>query len=111
VGHGGPVNALASIENNTTQVLSASGDMTVKLWDVDSAQCLRTFVGHQRGLACVRFDPFLRAVISGAQDGRIKVWDIESSECLQTMTGHGDLVRTVDSYQVTRGGGKKRGKD
>ncbi|CAO3627755.1 unnamed protein product [Cunninghamella echinulata] len=98
VGHQGPVNALDAIPD-TNYVISASGDATLKLWDCSTGQCLKTFVGHQRGLACVKYDLFSNVIISGGQDGKIKLWDIKSTDCLQTMTGHTDLIRTLDTYQ------------
>ncbi|KAI8062384.1 WD40-repeat-containing domain protein [Gongronella butleri] len=97
-GHNGPVNALEHVKGSN-HVISASGDATLKLWDVQSGQCLRTFVGHQRGLACVRYDPHTDCIISGGQDGKIKVWDVKTANCLQTMTGHSDLIRTIDAYK------------
>ncbi|KAG6125694.1 E3 ubiquitin ligase complex SCF subunit scon-2 [Claviceps aff. purpurea] len=34
------------IDSSSRTVFSASDDMTVKLWDLDSKQCIRTFRGH-----------------------------------------------------------------
>ena len=37
------------------RVVSASGDGKMILWDVASGERLRTFEGHDRGLACIEF--------------------------------------------------------
>jgi WD40 repeat protein len=36
-------------------VVSASGDGTMILWDIETGNRVRTFVGHDKGLACVEF--------------------------------------------------------
>lgn len=51
-GHEGPVNAVGLQDN---RVVSASGDGKMILWDVASGERLRTFEGHDRGLACIEF--------------------------------------------------------
>jgi WD40 repeat protein len=51
-GHEGPVNAIG-LQNGF--IVSASGDTKMMLWDIDRGTCLRTFDGHDRGLACIEF--------------------------------------------------------
>ena len=51
-GHEGPVNAVG-LQGN--RVVSASGDGKMILWDVMRGERLRTFEGHDRGLACIEF--------------------------------------------------------
>lgn len=101
VGHAGPVNALGSNPQcQDGRVVSASGDTTLKIWDIETGNCLRTFVGHTRGLACVRFDGQL--IYSGGQDNKLKVWDVDTGKCVSTLAGHSDLIRTIDSFEVSK---------
>lgn len=51
-GHEGPVNAIGL---QGTRVVSASGDGKMILWDIDTGKRMRTFEGHDRGLACIEF--------------------------------------------------------
>ena len=51
-GHEGPVNAVGL---QGDRVVSASGDGKMILWDVTRGERLRTFEGHERGLACIEF--------------------------------------------------------
>ena len=51
-GHERPVNAVGLSGN---KVVSASGDGHMILWDIASGQKVRTFEGHDRGLACIEF--------------------------------------------------------
>lgn len=52
MGHEGPVNAVGL---QGDQVISASGDGRMILWDLKTRSKVRTFEGHDRGLACVEF--------------------------------------------------------
>lgn len=66
-GHEGPVNAVG-LEGG--QIVSASGDGKMILWDIESGERLRTFDGHDRGLACIEFKVCLslRNNSSGSSD-------------------------------------------
>jgi hypothetical protein len=75
------------------RVVSASGDGKMILWDVGSGARLRTFEGHDRGLACIEFKAGL--IVSGSNDCKIKVWDAQSGACVRTLVGHTALVRAL----------------
>ena len=51
-GHEGPVNAIGLQDG---KVVSASGDGKMILWDIETGSRIRTFEGHDRGLACIDF--------------------------------------------------------
>ena len=55
-GHEGPVNAIGLQKGF---IVSASGDTKMMLWDIERGTCLRTFDGHDRGLACIEFKVFV----------------------------------------------------
>ncbi|CEP10600.1 hypothetical protein [Parasitella parasitica] len=100
MGHRGPVNA---IQFRNGRLVSASGDTVIKLWDMETGQCLRDFVGHAHGLACIRFDG--KRIVSGSNDNRIKVWNADTGECILTCEGHTGLVRSLhfDKNKIVSG--------
>jgi len=51
-GHDGPVNAVGLQDG---KIVSASGDGRMMLWDIATGSRIRTFDGHDRGLACIEF--------------------------------------------------------
>lgn len=58
-------------------MVTASGDQTVRLWDVNRDDCLAVFKGHTCSVKSVDFredDIFVFA--SGARDGNVMVWDM-----------------------------------
>ncbi|KAG0147997.1 hypothetical protein CROQUDRAFT_670141 [Cronartium quercuum f. sp. fusiforme G11] len=99
-GHVGPVNAIAL--TSTGQLLTASGDSSMKLWDPSTGVLIRLFEGHLRGLACIALAEGLGMVISGSKDETIKIWDLKTGACLRTMLGHEGLVRTLEVNERER---------
>lgn len=91
-GHGAAVNAVQIFDN---EIVSASGDRTVKIWDWPSQTCHRTLIGHMKGIACVQYDG--RRVVSGSSDNEVKVFDKESGLEVASLRTHSNLVRTVQA--------------
>ncbi|KAI1855256.1 hypothetical protein JX266_000121 [Neoarthrinium moseri] len=91
-GHGAAVNA---VQIHGDEIVSASGDRHIKVWDWPQQVCRRTFVGHHKGIACVQYDG--RRIISGSSDNEVKVFDRETGLEVATLRGHGSLVRTVQA--------------
>jgi WD40 repeat protein/serine/threonine protein kinase len=79
-----------------SQLLSASGclhskmakdppDYTLKLWDVASGECLRTFEGHRTFINRALFAPNGKAILSASADRTFRIWDVKSGECIRTI--------------------------
>ncbi|EPZ33671.1 hypothetical protein O9G_000446 [Rozella allomycis CSF55] len=95
-GHFAAVNAISYIGSKL--VISGSGDRLVKIWNVESGECLRTLEGHSRGIACLHSDG--RQILTGSSDTTAKLWDLETGACINTYRGHSELVRTVQVDQA-----------
>ncbi|ETS78984.1 hypothetical protein PFICI_08837 [Pestalotiopsis fici W106-1] len=91
-GHGAAVNA---VQIHNDEIVSASGDRHIKVWDWPQQICRRTFLGHHKGIACVQYDG--RRIISGSSDNEVKVFDRETGLEVATLRGHVNLVRTVQA--------------
>jgi F-box and WD-40 domain protein 1/11 len=91
-GHGAAVNAVQIFGN---EVVSASGDRTVKVWNWPEQTCIRTLIGHTKGIACVQYDG--RRIVSGSSDNEVKVFDKESGLEVASLRAHSSLVRTVQA--------------
>eukprot|EP00667_Euglena_gracilis_P006276 EG_transcript_6328 len=99
-GHGGPVYCSAMVA--PTRVVTGSGDLTLKVWDLSQLEnpftlqrnyyplsCLQTLVGHMWPVNCVA--PFGRMIVSGSGDRTLKVWS-PKGKCRGTLTGHESSV-------------------
>lgn len=61
----------------STTLMSASDDKTVRMWDLPSQESTATFVGHQDYVRSGAFMPGQAAglVVSGSYDQTVRVWD------------------------------------
>lgn len=91
-GHGAAVNA---VQIHGDEIVSASGDRTVKVWNWPEQTCVRTLIGHSKGIACVQYDG--RRIVSGSSDNEVKVFDKESGLEVASLRAHSNLVRTVQA--------------
>ncbi|KAA8648700.1 hypothetical protein EYZ11_010689 [Aspergillus tanneri] len=91
-GHGAAVNA---IQINEDEIVSASGDRLIKVWNLRNGACKKTLIGHEKGIACVQFDS--RRIISGSNDNTVRIFDHVSGAEVACLRGHRNLVRTVQA--------------
>ncbi|PYI34435.1 WD40 repeat-like protein [Aspergillus indologenus CBS 114.80] len=91
-GHTAAVNA---IQLNEDEIVSASGDRLIKVWNLRNGACKKTVIGHEKGIACVQVDN--RRIISGSNDDTVRIFDHASGAEVACLHGHGNLVRTVQA--------------
>ncbi|KAI5289464.1 hypothetical protein KEM54_003817 [Ascosphaera aggregata] len=65
---------------------TGSYDATIKIWNLETGEEMRTLRGHTAGIRCLQFDE--RKLISGSLDRCIKVWNWRTGDCISTFTGH-----------------------
>jgi WD40 repeat protein/DNA polymerase III delta prime subunit len=73
------------------QVVSASDDQTVRIWDAKSGACVATLEGHQDSVWGCAWSPDGLRIVSGSSD-KLRIWDPRSGACLATLEGHQDSV-------------------
>lgn len=91
----GHLAAVNSIQITDDEIVSASGDRLIKIWDIHNGTCKKTLVGHEKGIACVQFDG--RRIISGSNDNTVRIYDHASGAEVACLQGHGSLVRAVQA--------------
>ena len=55
----------------------ASGGNGIHLWDLNTLQLTRTFIGHKSNVHSVAFSPDGQTLASGSEDGTIFIWELE----------------------------------
>ncbi|KAK2808703.1 hypothetical protein FQN49_008685, partial [Arthroderma sp. PD_2] len=90
-GHNDSVMCLQIHDN---YLATGSYDATVKLWDLNSGELIRTFEGHTAGIRALQFDG--HKIISGSLDRTIKIWNWQTGKCVLTFSGHNDGIIGLD---------------
>ncbi|HBB35208.1 MAG TPA: hypothetical protein DDZ80_00200 [Cyanobacteria bacterium UBA8803] len=80
---------------NSYLLASGSSDSTVRLWDVNSGECVQILQEHHRRVWSVAFSPDGQFLASSSSDRTIKLWDVTKGKCLKTWRGHSQQIRTV----------------
>jgi WD40 repeat protein len=91
-----PLPQTASADPPPNLLASASQDQTIKLWQLDTGQCLQTLRGHRSWVSSVAWSFDGKVLASGSCDNTIKLWCVSMGTCLQTLQGHSDMISTID---------------
>jgi WD40 repeat protein len=57
------------------KIVSASDDMTVRVWSVATGVCEQTMTGHTGDVFSARFSPEGRQIVSASDDNTVRVWE------------------------------------
>jgi WD40 repeat protein len=93
-GHSGWVRSIAFSPDGEV-LASASSDRTLKLWDYETGDCLRTYTGHQSSVYSIAFSSTGDLIVSGSGDCTVKLWDCYSGTCVKTLYGQTNEVCSV----------------
>ncbi len=99
-GHTFFVNGVAVTVDGRLAV-SASGDKTLKVWDLDMGEVRRTFEGHTDEVHGVAVTADGRFAVSASSDNTLKVWDLGTGQTVRTLEGH---THSVTGVAVTADG-------
>ena len=105
-GHTSYVTAVAVTADGKLAV-SASGDETLKVWDVESGRELRTFQGHTDSVNGVALSGDGRLAVSASSDQTLKVSELASGRELIMIAAHGAVqcvAWTPDGKMLLSGG-------
>ena len=80
---------------NGQTLASGSFDHTIRLWDLQTGECLRVLQGHTGGIYALAFAPDGQTLASGSFDHSIRLWDLQTGGCLRVLQGHTGGVWTI----------------
>ncbi|MBI2808923.1 MAG: WD40 repeat domain-containing protein [Planctomycetes bacterium] len=93
-GHEKPIRAMA-VSSDGSHLATASADGTVKLWNVKTAEEVRTLKGHAGPVLTVAFSPDGTRLASGGADGIMKIWNVAKDEPPARLQGHTGAVHAL----------------
>ncbi|ORZ19470.1 WD40-repeat-containing domain protein [Absidia repens] len=89
-----------AVKPNGQHVVSASRSMSLRVWDLETGECVRTMnKAHDAPVIVMTIDPTSTLVATGSADASIKVWDIDKGYCTHNLRGHGGVVSAVKFHR------------
>ena len=76
-GHSYSVTSVA-ISSDNKYIVSGSRDNTIKIWNLESGQEIKTLAGHNGSVRSVAISSDSKYIVSGSDDNTIKIWNLES---------------------------------
>lgn len=100
----GHTNGVMCLQHDDNVLITGSYDSTIKVWDIETGEEIRTLTGHTSGVRCLQFDETGR-LLSGSMDGTTRLWDWRTGRLARTMNAHQGGVISVhyDSQYVASG--------
>lgn len=78
-----------------TVAVSGSEDGTIKVWDHESGDYIRTLKGHTHTVTDLSFTPKGSHLASSSVDLSIKLWNFNTYVCLRTLRGHDHTISGI----------------
>jgi WD40 repeat protein len=77
------------------QLVTASGDKLIKVWDLVSKKELARLERHTAQVLAVAFNTNATQVVSGGADQQLKVWDVETRHTASGLGRHSEAITAV----------------
>jgi len=95
IGTGGPISHVRYSPNGR-QFISCSWDInTIKLWDANTGNLIRSFTGHKESITSLGFNSNGSQFLSGSSDNTIRLWDLSSGNLIKIFSGHTGSINSV----------------
>ncbi|NEQ95271.1 MAG: AAA family ATPase [Cyanothece sp. SIO2G6] len=101
-GHTDQIGRLA-VSADGRWLASSSNDQTVRIWDVQTGQCIQVLEQPGRLMYAIAFlpNPHTHLLATGDRDGQIGIWDCATGKCLTTWM----LPRPYEGLDITNATG------
>jgi WD40 repeat protein len=93
-GHTGTIFSVA-FSPDGKKIVSASKDITARIWDAETGKVLKKLEGHTDVLRAAVFSPDGKKIVTASGDNTARIWDAESGTELHKLEGHTDYVWSI----------------
>ncbi len=91
------------------RLISGGLEKTVRIWDIDTDECIKELKGHTDIVNSVCITPCGGLAASGSDDRTVRIWNTNTGECLRKLEGHSEDITAVyltsDGIYAASGGG------
>lgn len=84
---------ITDLDVNGPDLLSSSGDGTIRKWDLGTGRCTTILQGHRGAVNTIRRDG--SRLISGGNDAIVNVWDLEKGTTVSRLNGHKSSIKAL----------------
>ncbi|MDX6501567.1 MAG: hypothetical protein QOG23_4827 [Blastocatellia bacterium] len=71
-------------------------DYSLRLWELPSGECIRTFKGYDSGTYALVFSPDNKYFLGAGFDHKLRLWEVATGESMRLFEGHTQPVYSVD---------------
>ncbi|KAH8803105.1 quinon protein alcohol dehydrogenase-like superfamily [Xylogone sp. PMI_703] len=93
-GHGQPILTCQFSPNNSSRLVSGSGDNTARIIDCDTGTIMRTLTGHTSWVLAVSWSPSADTLATASMDTSVRLWSPEGKQ-LGILRGHTKWVSSL----------------
>ncbi|KAI9204595.1 uncharacterized protein BJ171DRAFT_98373 [Polychytrium aggregatum] len=94
-GHSGEVRCVR-ISGDGSTIVSASADMTIRVWSSVTGSLVRTLKGHDSPVSCIALSTDGSVLISGGDDSKLIIWDVPMGSLRSKISAHTHPLVAVD---------------
>jgi WD40 repeat protein/TPR repeat protein len=76
-----------------TRIVTASADMTARIWDARTGTQLTVLSGHRDRVYSAVYSPDGTRIVTASWDKTVRIWDARTGAFLTELSGHSDVVR------------------
>jgi len=90
-----------SVEYAKDKIYSAGDDMTLRQWDLETGELLRTWGPFEVETDTCSIDPLYDRVVLGCDDGNIRIFDCDTGKSIRQIDAHRSGIKKVAVSPLT----------
>src|SRR5262249_5961640 len=93
-GHEKPVFS-AAFSPDLSRIITASGDMTARIWDAATGKEMLVLHGHEDTVRSAGFSPDGSRILTASADKTARIWDAATGKQMVVLHGHAGELRSA----------------